>query len=79
MMISPFKCRMHARECRTIAHEATTEEVRAEALNMAAIWEDLARDHESAERRVVQQQVQNPRQSPQATIRYGGREGRRHG
>lgn len=64
-MMSPFKCRMYARVCRAIAHEATTEEGRGEALNMAAIWEDLARDHERADRRYEAEATSGPKATAQ--------------
>lgn len=46
-MKTAWECRAHAAECRTLAHGAA-QEFRVELLEMADLWEDLARDHEGA-------------------------------
>jgi hypothetical protein len=42
-----WDCRAHAAECRTLAYGAA-KDFREELLEMADLWEDLARDHEGA-------------------------------
>lgn len=46
-MKTPWECRAHAAECRTFANGAARD-FREELLEMADLWEDLARDHEGA-------------------------------
>ena len=45
-MISAFKCRAYASECRAICDGMG--EARSETLTMAAVWERLAREAEEA-------------------------------
>jgi hypothetical protein len=40
--------RRHAEECRTLARQADSPEERGQLLNMAATWESLAQERESA-------------------------------
>jgi hypothetical protein len=49
-MKSPFECREFAEQCRAMAN-GLSEERRREVLNMADIWEALARDAESIGKR----------------------------
>ena len=44
-MKTSWECRAHAAECRTLANGAA-KDFREELLEMADLWEDLARDHE---------------------------------
>jgi hypothetical protein len=46
-MKSPFECRQFAEQCRALANGLSGER-RREVLNMADIWEALARDGEKA-------------------------------
>ena len=46
-MKSPFECRQFAEQCRAMANGLSGER-RREVLNMADIWEALARDGENA-------------------------------
>jgi len=43
------ECRKNAEECRTLAILARTEEFRIEMIELAAVWERLAADHEIVE------------------------------
>ena len=49
-MKTAWECRAHAAECRILAYGAASE-FREELLEMADLWEDLARDHEEASNR----------------------------
>jgi hypothetical protein len=44
-MKSPFECRTYADECRALAGQMN-EEHRQQTLDMAALWESLAREAE---------------------------------
>jgi hypothetical protein len=46
----PNECRQHAANCRRLAQAATAKTARDTFLNLAATWEALATELESAER-----------------------------
>lgn len=57
-MGKPEQYRQNAENCRTLAIQAGTEELRIEMLDLAAIWDQLAVDYERVEelrRRLMKQ------------------------
>ena len=63
-MKSPFECRHYAEQCRAMAN-GLNQERRREVLRMADIWEDLARDSESAATREATADYWQERRSAQ--------------